>query len=249
MGREAIKIPKTTHPDLLDALTAAGNPVTWAKNQTEFETLYAKKQKQRIERELRRKYKKNTTPVEVEVKRKKVLKAQSTPQPVAKPEPTAEELYNVNRMMLIRNLVDQMLKHQGRLSAPRIDSQLLDELRTFGSPLLWLQAQPEYASVFKARYLAKQKANAPALKNPTQLLRKKKKGTKQKLVKDRVSSGGKATKGEAKKKRVNQYRDPYEKPSRPVKPLSDAPVDYILKQLNKTSEDTLDLRKIDWDAT
>lgn len=249
MGREAIKIPSTTHPDVLDALTAAGTPITWAKNQTEFETLHAKKQKQRTERDLRRKHRENTTHVEVEVKRKKVLKAQPKPQPVAKPEPTVEEVYNVNRMALIRNLVDQMLKHQGRLSVPRLDSRLLDELKASGSPLLWLQAQPEYEAVFKVRYLAKQKASAPAPKKPAQPPRKKKKGKKQKLFKDGPPSESKATKGAPKKKRGKQYRDPYEKPSRPVKPLSDAPVSYILRQLDKAGADTPEPNKIDWDST
>lgn len=41
-----------------------------------------------------------------------------------------------------------------------------------------------------------------------------------------------------------------EKPQKPkVAPLSDAPVSYILEQLEKNSEDTLDLNKIDWDST
>lgn len=41
-----------------------------------------------------------------------------------------------------------------------------------------------------------------------------------------------------------------EKPQKPkVAPLSDAPVSYILEQLNKNSEDTLDPKRIDWDST
>ena len=56
MGREAIKIPKTTHPDLQAALEVTVSPAVWARNQAEFEKLYAKKQKQHTEREQRRKH-------------------------------------------------------------------------------------------------------------------------------------------------------------------------------------------------
>jgi hypothetical protein len=172
MGREGIKIPKTTHPDLLGSLTAAGNPLAWASNQAEFGTLYAKKQKQRTERELRRKLKEKTTAVEVEVKRKKSLKGKQPVPPPAKSEPTPEERYKANRMALMRNLVDRMLKRPGTLSVPGIDSALLAELQASGSPLLWLQAQPDYEAVFKARYLAQQKASTPVPKKPTELPRK-----------------------------------------------------------------------------
>lgn len=202
MGREAINchIPKTTHPNLLDSLSAAGNPFAWAKNQTEFEILHEKKQKQRIERELRRKHKGKTTPVTVEVKRKKVMKVQPSHPPANKPEPTAEELYKSNRLTLIRKLVDQMIKRKGRLTVPRLDSRQMEELKTSGSPILWLKAQPEYEAVFKARYLAEHQATSPVSKKTAQHTRKKKKrGKKQKLVKDVVPSESKTKKGQPKK--------------------------------------------------
>ena len=147
----------------------------------------------------------------------------------------------------MRNLVDQMIKRAGALSVPRIDSVLLAELKASGSPLLGLQAQPDYEAVFKARYLIHQKATAPAPKKPTQSSRKKKK--KQKLVAEGGTSQGKAAQGKPKKKRAKQYYDPYEKPSRPVTPLSDAPVSYILKHLDKAADEALNPQKIDWDVT
>lgn len=231
MGRNVIKIPKTTHPELQEALTAAGTPLAWASDQAEFGTLYAKKQKQRTERELRRQQKEKTTAVEVEVKRKKPLKVKQPVPPPNKPEPTPEERYQANRMALMRNLVDQMVKRPGTLSVPGIDSVLLAELKAAGSPLLWLQSQPDYEAVFKARYLAQQKASTPAPKKPTEPPRKKKKAKKQKKPKDGVHTEGKTKGSQPKKKRVKKYYDPYEKPSRPVTPLSDAPVSYILKQM------------------
>lgn len=84
----------------------------------------------------------------------KVMKAQPSHPPASKPEPTAEELYKSNRLTLIRKLVDQMIKRKGRLTLPRLDSRQIEELKTSGSPILWLKAQPEYEAVFKARYLA-----------------------------------------------------------------------------------------------
>lgn len=248
MGRESIKIPKTTHPDLQAALEVTVSPAAWAKNQAEFKKLYAKKQKQHTVREQRRKHREKTTAVEVEVKRKRPLKGKQPVPPPAKPEPTPQERYQANRMALMRNLADQMIKRAGALSVPRIDSVLLAELKASGSPLLWLQAQPYYEAVFKARYLVHQKATAPAPKKPTQPPRKKKK-KKQKLVAEGGTSQGKAAQGKPKKKRAKQYYEPYEKPSRPVTPLSDAPVSYILKQLDKAADEALNLQKIDWDLT
>ena len=241
-GQEEIKVPKTTHPDLLDALSAAGTPITWAKNQTEFETLQAKKHKKRTERELKRKHRENTSPVEVEVKRKRPLKVKPPC-----PPPTTKR-YQANRMALMRNLVDQMIKNPDSLSVPEINSVLLAEMKASGSPLLWLLAQPDYKSVFKARYLSKKKATGPLPKKTKQASRKKNR-TKQKLVSEGGIPQDKATPGKSKKKKAKQYYDPYEKPARPVKPLSDVPVSYILKQLDKVSDDTLNHQKIDWDGT
>lgn len=44
-----------------------------------------------------------------------------------------------------------------------------------------------------------------------------------------------------------QEREKAQKPK--VAPLSDAPISYILKQLEKNSDDTLDPKRIDWDST
>jgi hypothetical protein len=249
MGRDEMKIPRNTHPHLLDALTAAGTPHAWAKSQTEFAPLHAKIVKQRREQELRRKQKELTTPVTVEVKRKKVLRAQPSSAPATNTEATPEQLYQANRLALIPKLVDQMVKRKGRLSVPRLERCQLEELKTLGSPVLWLKAQPEYEAVFKARYLAERKATAPVSKKTAPHTRKKKKGKKQKLVKDCVPSESKATKGQPKKKRVKQYRDPYDKPTRPVTPLSNAPVSYILRQMDKAGADTHERNKIDWEST
>lgn len=248
IGREVIKIPKTTHPDLLAALDGAGSPIAWAVSQKEFDTLEPKKRKQREARQLRNQQKQQAGTVKVEVKRKKPVVTPARPVPVPKPVRNEEDIYQANRVSLIRSLVDQMIKKQGTLKVPNLERRLLDEVKSAGSPLLWLQAQPDYEAVFKARYLIHQKATAPAPQKPTQPPRKKKK-KKQKLAVDGTTTQGKTAQGKPKKKRVKQYYDPYEKPSRPVTPLSDAPVSYILKQLDKASDDTFNPRKIDWDVT
>lgn len=248
-GREAIKIPKTTHPDLQDALEGAGSPIAWAVSQKEFDTLEPKKRKQREARQLKNQQRQQTGTVMVEVKRKKPVVTPARPVPVPKPVMTEEDIYQEKRGILIQSLVDQMIKKRGLLTVPNLDPRLLDEVKSAGSPLLWLQAQPDYEAVFKSRYLVHQKATAPAPKKPTQPPRKRKKIKKPKLAKDGATTQGKTSQAKPKKKRVKQYTDPYEKPSRPVTPLSDAPVSYILKQLDKVSDDTFNPRKIDWDVT
>jgi hypothetical protein len=248
MGREAIKIPKTTHPALQAALEGAGSPVAWAVSQEEFDTLEQKKRKQREARQLKNQQRQQVGTVTVEVKRKKPVVTPARPVHAPKPVMTEEDIYQANRVSLIRSLVDQMIKKRGALTVPNLDRRLLEEVKSAGSPLLWLQAQPDYEAVFKARYVIHQKATAPVPKKPTQPPRKKKK-KKQKLVAEGGTSQSTNAQGKPKKKRVKQYHDPYEKPSRPVTPLSDAPVGYILKQLDKASHDTFNPRKIDWDVT
>ena len=247
-GREAIKIPKTTHPDLQAALEGAGSPVAWAVSQKEFDTLEPKKRKQREARQLKNQQRQQAGTVMVEVKRKKPVVTPARPVPVPKPVMTEEDIYQEKRGILIQSLVDQMIKKRGLLTVPNLDPRLLDEVKSAGSPLLWLQAQPDYEAAFKARYLIHQKATAPVPKKPTQPPWKKGK-KKKKLAVDGTIPQGKTSQGKPKKKRVKQYTDPYEKPSRPVTPLSDAPVSYILKQLDKASDDTFNPRKIDWDVT
>jgi hypothetical protein len=248
-GQEEIKVPKTIHPEILEALGAAGTPITWAKNQKEFETLQAKKLKKHTERELKRKKRENnTSPFEVDVKRKKQLKLKPTAPPSPKFEPTPDERYQANRMALMRNLVDQMIKKPASLSVPEVNINLLAEIKASGSALLWLQAQPEYKSVFKARYPSKKKATGPLAKKTKKSSRKKNR-TKQKVMSEGVSPQGKATPRKPTKKKKKQYYDPYETPARPVTPLSDAPVSYIRKQINKLSDDTLDHQKINWYQT
>ena len=249
MGREDIKIPKTTHPDLLVALTAAGTPLAWANYQIEFGTLYAKKQKKRTERELRRQHKDKTTAVALEVKLKKTLKGKHPEQYPAKPETTPEERYKSNRMALLRNLIGQMINRPGGLKLPVIDSVLMTELEVSGSPLSWLQAQPEYEATFKALYLAQKKASTHASKKLTESSRRKKKAKKQKKPKGYVQNESKAERGKPKKKSDQHYRDPYENPSQTVFPLSDVSVSFILKQLDKATDEPLDPHKIDWNVT
>jgi hypothetical protein len=43
--------------------------------------------------------------------------------------------------------------------------------------------------------------------------------------------------------------NPNKKTKPQVTPLSDAPVSYILKQIDKASEEPLNTRKVDWDLT
>lgn len=248
MGREPIKIPQTTHPDLQAALDGAGSPVAWAVSQKEFDTLEPKKRKQREARQLKNQQRQQAGTVTVEVKRKKPVVTPPRPIHIPKPVMTEEDIYQANRVSLIRSLVDQMIKKRGALTVPNLDHRLLAEVKSAGSLLLWLQAQPDYEAVFKARYLIHQKATAPVPKKPTQPPRKKKK-KRQKSVAQGGTPQNKNAQGKPKKKRVKQYTDPYEKPSRPVTPLSDAPVSYILKQLDKAADEPFNPRKIDWDVT
>lgn len=248
MEREPIKIPKTTHPDLQAALVEAGSPVAWAVSQKEFDTLEPKKRKQREARQLKNQQRQQAGTVTVEVKRKKPVVTPPRPIHIPKPVMTEEDIYQANRVSLIRSLVDQMIKKRGSLTVPNLDHRLLAEVKSAGSLLLWLQAQPDYEAVFKARYLIHQKATAPVPKKPTQPPRKKKK-KRQKSVAQGGTPQNKNAQGKPKKKRVKQYTDPYEKPSRPVTPLSDAPVSYILKQLDKAADEPFNPRKIDWDVT
>lgn len=251
MGREAIKVPKKIHADLQATLDSAGSPIAWATLQKEFGTLELKKRKKRAERQVRNQRKQQAGGVIVEVKRMKPVITAARPVPAPKPAMTEENIYQSNRVSLIRRLVDQMIKKPGALTVPQLDHRLLEEVKSAGSPLLWLKVQPDYEAIFKARYLVYQKARATTPKKPTQPPRKKKKGSKQAKI---VAEGGNTQSKTAqtkpkKKKRVKQYYDPYEKPTRPVKPLSDAPVSYILKQLNKVSDEKLEPKKVDWDAT
>ncbi|PLL10239.1 hypothetical protein C0V75_21620 [Tabrizicola sp. TH137] len=185
----------------------------------------------------------------VEVKRRK--SARKSDQSVAfhKPIVTAEDIYEYQRIRLIRSLVDQMIKKQGTLSVPNLNSQLFGEVRAAGSPLIWLQAQPEYPAVFRELYLRHQKAAAPAPKKAKQPPQKKKRSKKQLRISQVGESQNNSGKGKPKERKSEQSSDPYEQPTRPVKPLSDAPVSFILRQLNRAPETTFDVRKIDWDVT
>ena len=157
-GRDEIKISNKIHPELKISLNAAGSPIAWASSQKEFETLEAQKRKTREKRTLRRNAQQQTVTVEVKCKKKI-----ASPQPASAPKPmvTAEKVYQLNRTNLIQSLVDQMIQKGGALTVPNLDSRLFDELKAATSPLLWLQAQPDYKGIFNVRYLAlgRQKAS------------------------------------------------------------------------------------------
>lgn len=249
MGRDQIKIPRTIHPELQAALSEAGSPFAWAASQNEFGALEARKRKKREERDFKDNHGQLAGSVTVEVKHRKSTRKSDQSVALHKPIVSAEDIYQHQRMKLIRSIVGQMIKKQGIISVPSLNRQLCDEVKAAGSPLLWLQVQPEYPAVFKDLYLLHQKAVASVPKKAAQPPQKKKRGKKQRRISEIGETQGDSRKGNPKKKKGKQSSDPYEQPTRPVKPLSDAPVSFILKQLNKASEATFDVRKIDWDVT
>ena len=242
-GRVHIKIPRNLSKQLADAITTAKGPIAWAENQVEYEALTAQKLK-KLKRKERRKS------AEAMGFSERTSTKKEPPAVVLKPikhELTEDDVYEAKRFNLMRSLVDQMIARSSNITIPTLDSRLLNEIKEAGSPLQWLQNQPDYRTFFKARYLATQSKSVPPAREKSKPLKKKAK--KQKKPKAGVLAESKAKGSQPKKKRVKHYYDPYEKPSRPVTPLSDAPVSYILKQLDKAADEPFNPRKIDWDVT
>ena len=247
-GLDEVKVSNSIHPKLQVSLNAAGSPITWASNQKEFNVLVEKKRKRRDKRLLKMQAQQQKVPVTVEVKRKK---RGVSPQPAFSPKSTvtAEDAYQSKRTSLIRSLVDQMLQKRGALTVSNLDSRLFEELKVATSPLLWLQAQPDYKGIFKARYLALREVNDTAQATVSKRSKRRKKGKKKKVKTDLVFTQDQSSQINQKKKRVKRRTDPDKKTTRPVKPLGDVSVGFILKQMDKTSEETLNTRKTDWDLT
>ena len=246
-GIDEIKVSNIKHSELQAALDAAGSPITWASSQKEFTTLEAQKREKREKRLLKLKAKQQAVPVTFEIKRKKKI---AHPQRASAPKliETAEDSHQLKRTSLIRSLVDQMIQKWVPLIASNLDSRLFEELKVANSPLLWLQAQPDYKGIFKARYLVLRKVSSPQEKTPKRSKRRRK-GGKRKFGGELVSVQEQATPINQKKKRKKRDANPNKKTKPQVTPLSDAPVSYILKQIDKASEEPLNTRKVDWDLT
>jgi|GEM_PF-943501 len=247
-GLDEVKVSNSIHPKLQVSLIAAGSPIAWASNQKEFDVLEEKKRKKREKRLHKMQARQQQIPVTVEVKRKK-RGASSQLGFSPKSTVTAEDAYQSKRTSLIRSLVDQMLEKRGALTASNLDSRLFEELKVATSPLLWLQAQPDYKGIFKARYLALREVNDTAQATVSKRSKRRKKGKKKKVKTDLVFTQDQSSQINQKKKRVKRRTDPDKKTTRPVKPLGDANVGFILKQIDKISKETLNARKTDWDLT
>jgi hypothetical protein len=129
-----------------------------------------------------------------------------------------------------------------------LPSRLSDELAVVTSPLLWLQSQPEYKRTFKERYLMLQKARSPQDKTLKRSKRRRK-GRKRNFNEELACVKDPKTPINQKMKRNKRDPNLNTKTKRQVTPLSDAPVSYILKQIDKASEEPLNTLKIDWDVT
>jgi hypothetical protein len=246
-GIDEIKVSNTKHSELQAALDVAGSPITWASSQKEFATLTAKKIEKREKRLLKLEAQQQASPVIREVKlKKKIASRQSSSAPKA--IVTAEAVYQSERSSLIRSLVDQMIQKRGKLMVSNLKSSLSDELAAATSPLLWLQAQPDYKDIFKARYFVLRKAISPQEK-PLKRSKRRRNGGKRKYGKELVSRQDQATPVNQKKKRKKRDFNLKNETKPQVTPLSDVPVSYILKKIDKASEEPLNTRKVDWDLT
>lgn len=230
-----VRLPRDVPHEFSVALSEAGSPEEWAKQQPEFDGLVRKKSRKLAKRkalesqEVGHRHDGNSSGSQLLVVHRPTSGGRSDQKAAQK----AARAHDKARIALVQSLVAQMLKGSDRLQVPRLDRQLLEQVKTAGSALEWVKAQPEYASSFSAA-LAKQA--------------RRHRGAKASLN-DRSGASGHL---DPKQGAIKQAKPPLKRKrdsTGKAKPLGDVPVSFILKRLEQSVDDHLDPRKIDWDAT
>lgn len=221
-GRSEIELPRKFSEQLRAEIEKAGTAYSWAREQSSFETILARNLK---------KFKKKggvseaASDVPATTKRTRVLARRGARSSKAKKSPSND------RTALMNYLIDQMVARQGALALPKLNTELAEAVGAAGSPLEWLKAQSDYESLFKAGLL-----RAQVLRTASPAKQGKKSGPSKKRIKSRVQ-------------KRPQIVGEIEKAPRVVKPIVDVPVSFILGQIKKSSDEALDIRRIDWGAT
>ncbi|AXQ95504.1 hypothetical protein D0Z66_17150 [Cereibacter sphaeroides] len=121
-----VKLPRSLHPDLKAEVTQAEGPVAWAVWQPDFEHIMAGRL------------------------RKKRANAPGTDAGPAERPSQWDPI--VRRARAMRDIFDLRVNGADASPLPRIDTDILKEMRAAGGPFQWLMAQPGVRALVRARY-------------------------------------------------------------------------------------------------